>query len=192
MKTLLCGHIATMGNSAGKEQRPSPHSLRSTHNRSLSSPQLPESSSSRPVTAQTDNASHAVYSSRHGRGSRPDLATLLGIGSATSGDRSSDGPERSRESKQEREARRLEKERINRERERERSMREESVDGGYLVTQGVYIGIEDYSKTAVRQLMVCRPAGCRHNELNGGRLNEELLRSGAASMIIPVLGQRIS
>ena len=33
-------------------------------------------------------------------------------------------------------------------------MREENVDGGYLVTQGVYTGIEDYSKPIVRQLMV--------------------------------------
>jgi len=153
-----------MGNSAGKEQRPSPHPQRSTHSRSLSSPQIPELSSFRSVTAQTDNASHTVYSSRHGRGSRPDLSTILGIGSTTTGDNGSDGTERSRESKQEREARRLEKERVNRERERERSMREESVDGGYLVTQGVYIGIEDYSKTAVRQLMVCPLASWRHND----------------------------
>lgn len=59
-----------------------------------------------------------------------------------------------RETKQEREARKLEKERVAREKERERSMREESVDGGYLVTQGVYTGIEDYNKGVVRQLMV--------------------------------------
>ena len=42
-----------------------------------------------------------------------------------------------------------------REKERERSMREEHVDGGYLVTQGVYTGTEDYNKSVVRQLMVC-------------------------------------
>ena len=60
-----------------------------------------------------------------------------------------------RASKQEREARRLEIERVAREKERERSMREEHVDGGYLVTQGVYTGIEDYNKGIVRQLMVC-------------------------------------
>jgi hypothetical protein len=34
-------------------------------------------------------------------------------------------------------------------------MKEEHVDGGYLVTQGVYVGIEDYNKSIVRQLMVC-------------------------------------
>lgn len=33
-------------------------------------------------------------------------------------------------------------------------MKEEHVDGGYLVTQGVYVGPEDFSKPMVRQLMV--------------------------------------
>lgn len=33
-------------------------------------------------------------------------------------------------------------------------MKEEHVDGGYLVTQGVYVGPEDFSKAMVRQLMV--------------------------------------
>lgn len=33
-------------------------------------------------------------------------------------------------------------------------MREEHVDGGYLVTQGVYVGPEDFSKSIVRQLIV--------------------------------------
>lgn len=36
----------------------------------------------------------------------------------------------------------------------ERSMKEEHVDGGYLVTQGVYTGPEDFNKAVVRQLMV--------------------------------------
>jgi hypothetical protein len=48
----------------------------------------------------------------------------------------------------------MQRERLNREKERERSMRDENVDGGFLVTQGVYTGIEDYNKTIVRQLMV--------------------------------------
>ena len=38
--------------------------------------------------------------------------------------------------------------------ERERSMKEEHVDGGYVVTQGIYVGTEDFSKAVVRQLMV--------------------------------------
>lgn len=65
------------------------------------------------------------------------------------------GLEARRETKQEREIRKAEKERVAREKERERSMREEHVDGGYLVTQGVYTGTEDYNKGVVRQLMVC-------------------------------------
>lgn len=65
--------------------------------------------------------------------------------------------EHRRETRQEREARRLEKERVARLKERERSMKEEHVDGGYLVTQGVYVGTEDYNKAVVRQLMVGRP-----------------------------------
>lgn len=51
----------------------------------------------------------------------------------------------------------MERERVARLKERERSMREEHVDGGYLVTQGVYTGIEDFDKATVRQLMV-RPS----------------------------------
>lgn len=69
-------------------------------------------------------------------------------------DRDITGLESQRETKQEREARKAEREKVAREHERERSMREESVDGGYLVTQGVYTGIEDYNKAVVRQLMV--------------------------------------
>ena len=63
-------------------------------------------------------------------------------------------PERPRETKQEREARKTEKERQARVKERERSMREEGVDGGYLVTLGVYTGTEDFNKGVVRQLQV--------------------------------------
>lgn len=77
---------------------------------------------------------------------------MLGMGSSS--DKEANGLEPRKETKQEREARKLEKERIAREKERERSVREESVDGGFLVTQGVYTGIEDYNKGVVRQLMV--------------------------------------
>lgn len=69
-------------------------------------------------------------------------------------ERDTAGLENRRETKQEREARKLERERVVRERERERSMREEHVDGGFLVTQGVYTGLEDFNKPIVRQLMV--------------------------------------
>ncbi|KAJ6013288.1 hypothetical protein N7540_007879 [Penicillium herquei] len=103
----------------------------------------------------SDTSGRAVYqSSRSGRGSRPDLS-LLGIGSSHH-DRDVASLEHRRESKQEREARRLEKERTARIKERERSMKEEHVDGGYLVTQGVYVGTEDFNKAVVRQLMIER------------------------------------
>lgn len=95
---------------------------------------------------------HPLYSSRSGRDSRSELATLLALGNTL--ERDTAGLENRRETKQEREARRLERERAVRERERERSMREEHVDGGFLVTQGVYTGLEDFNKPTVRQLMV--------------------------------------
>jgi hypothetical protein len=95
--------------------------------------------------------------------SRTDLGGILGIGPVAgssgggshgvSGSGSGNAYER-RETKQEREAKKLEKERIARLKERERSLREEHVDGGYLVTLGTYIGPEDFSKPVVRQLQV--------------------------------------
>ncbi|KAJ5552946.1 hypothetical protein N7494_002324 [Penicillium frequentans] len=103
----------------------------------------------------SDASGRALYqSSRSGRSSRPDLS-LLGIGSSHH-DRDMAALEHRRETKQEREARRLEKERAARVKERERSMKEEHVDGGYLVTQGVYVGTEDFNKAVVRQLMIER------------------------------------
>lgn len=106
----------------------------------------------------TDAQGRSVYQgSRSGRSSRPDLS-LLGIGSGHHDrDRDVASLEHRRETKQEREARKLEKERAARVKERERSMKEEHVDGGYLVTQGVYVGTEDFSKAVVRQLMVGLP-----------------------------------
>ncbi len=92
----------------------------------------------------------SIYSSRPGRASRPDLS-FLGIGSSNP---RNEAPER-RETKQEREARKLERERAARLKERERSIKEEHADGGFLVTMGVYTGIEDFNKAVVRSLMVC-------------------------------------
>lgn len=43
-------------------------------------------------------------------------------------------------------------------------MKEEHVDGGYLVTQGVYVGTEDFNKATVRQLMVIRPTPLLHGQ----------------------------
>lgn len=87
------------------------------------------------------------------RGSRPDFSSILGIGQP---EQDVSSLEARRESKAEREARRQEKERQSRLKERERSMREEHVDGGYLVTQGVYVGVEDFHKPLVRQLTIER------------------------------------
>ena len=93
--------------------------------------------------------------------------------------------EHRRETKQQREARRLEKERVARLKERARSMRDEHVDGGYLVTQGVYTGPEDFSKPVVRQLMVSGPchtfwflSPCGFTYLSPCRLNDALPRFG--------------
>ncbi|GAW17487.1 hypothetical protein ANO14919_069440 [Xylariales sp. No.14919] len=101
-------------------------------------------------------------SGRHGefpgvrRSSRPDLSPLgiAVVGSSSS--RNQDVPFERRETKQEREARKLEKERAARLKERERSMKEEHVDGGYLVTMGIYTASEDFNKPAVRQLQIER------------------------------------
>lgn len=90
------------------------------------------------------------YTSRTSRGSRLNLAAI-GLGSASN----NEVPER-RETKAEIKARKLERERAARIVERERSIREEHVDGGYLVTMGVYTGPEDFNKQVVRQMMVCR------------------------------------
>ena len=136
-----------MGNSSAKEQRPPLPPLRSSRLRRSSSPSL-----SSPTSTAPENVPQIIYQARHGRGSRSELSTLLGIGGSI--DRDQNGSEARKETKQERDARRIERERVAREKERERSMREESVDGGYLVTQGVYTGIEDYNKAIVRHLMV--------------------------------------
>ncbi|KAJ5213155.1 hypothetical protein N7449_000324 [Penicillium cf. viridicatum] len=125
-----------MGNSQTKESR----STAPSRSRSQLSP------------GASDASSRPYHGSRSARGSRPDLS-ILGIGSH---DREVATLEHRRETKQEREARRLEKERVARLKERERSMKEEHVDGGYLVTQGVYVGTEDYNKVVVRQLMIER------------------------------------
>lgn len=65
-------------------------------------------------------------------------------------------PQRPKETRQEKEARRAERERQARLKERERSIKEEHVDGGFLVTLGTYTGPEDFSKPVVRQLQIAR------------------------------------
>ncbi|PGG97545.1 protein SIP5 [Helicocarpus griseus UAMH5409] len=139
-----------MGNTATKEARPSlGHPGRHGHARGSSAGATTHGGQG--LNQYPSEGSNPGGSSRHLRGSRGDLS-FLGIGPAVS----RDAPVERRETKQEREARRLEKERIARVKERERSMREEHVDGGYLVTHGVYTGPEDYNKAVVRQLMIER------------------------------------
>ncbi|KAK1782362.1 hypothetical protein QBC45DRAFT_319091 [Copromyces sp. CBS 386.78] len=94
-------------------------------------------------------------SSRRNRNTRHDLTGILGRAAGGSSSHADERHER-KETKQEREARRLERERVARLQERERSMKEEHVDGGYLVTMGTYVGPEDFNKQIVRQLMIER------------------------------------
>lgn len=131
-----------MGNSSTKEARgQDPRSSGSSSPTRRQDPAVPIPESS----------SRNGLSSRHRGNSRPDFS-FLGIGGNSEQDPVS--LEQRRENKVEREARKAEKEKQARLKERERSMKEEHVDGGYLVTQGVYVGVEDFNKGIVRQLMV--------------------------------------
>lgn len=137
-----------MGNSSSREARNS-QDRGSGSQSQTQSPTSPAFSFSLNPPSNDRTGNGGVYSSRGGRGSRGDLS-LFSMGG--SGEVDPNGQRR--ETKQEREARKAEKERVLRARERERSMREEGVDGGYLVTLGTYVGPEDFSKTTVRQLQV--------------------------------------
>ncbi|KAK1480241.1 SIP5 [Colletotrichum costaricense] len=134
-----------MGNSSTKESRPIDPA---TDYRQSQAAYLNHSTSRE---AANDHAS----SRRQSRFSRADL-NLLGLGAAGSSSAAGreDAPYERRETRQEREARRLERDRVAREKERERSLKEEHIDGGYLVTLGTYTGPEDFSKPVVRQLQV--------------------------------------
>ncbi|KAI9050977.1 hypothetical protein LZ554_005087 [Drepanopeziza brunnea f. sp. 'monogermtubi'] len=132
-----------MGNNSTKETRGLDSSSTPNLRRTDSGGAGPASSGERPAP---------VYSSRahRERGTRPDLS-FLGIGTSAQQD-----IQERRETKQEREARKLEKERVARVKQRERSLKEEHIDGGFLVTMGVYTGPEDFNKAIVRQLMIER------------------------------------
>ena len=139
-----------MGNSQTKEARVPSSPSRTRDNAHSSGTPKPEPTRESNVP---EPAHIPVFAPRNRRGSRPDLS-FLGLGGNS--DQDAGSLEARRESKQEREARKLEKERAARLKERERSMKEEHVDGGYLVTQGVYVGVEDFNKGVVRQLMIER------------------------------------
>ncbi|QPG94233.1 hypothetical protein C2857_005447 [Epichloe festucae Fl1] len=122
------------------------------------------------------------------RMSRGDLGGFLSLQPPRDrGRERQDAPFEHRETRQEREARRLEKERITRAKERERSIREEHVDGGYLVTMGVYTGTEDFSKPVVRQLQIERKLAPFWRGLNDWSDNwaEHQLVAAARGLPIP-------
>jgi hypothetical protein len=146
--------------SSGSAQAQQPSSSSSSHGlrqgESSSAAAAPASSAAAawsPVSPRPfdPSASNQATGARR-RTSRHDLSIF---GLAARGDVDPAAPEARKETKAEREARKLEKERAVREKERERSVKEEGVDGGYMVTLGVYTGTEHFSKGIVRQLMVC-------------------------------------
>ena len=139
-----------MGSSSSKESKESSKasSLRDVSRHGHNAPSQP--SPAQP--SSNDRRATALNAHRVPRGSRPDLPFLALVRER---DNAQAAAERPRETKPEREARKAEKERQTRLKERERSMREEHVDGGYLVTLGTYTGTEDFSKSIVRQLQVC-------------------------------------
>lgn len=177
-----------MGNNSTKESRSPPASSITGSLRSSISP----TSSTSPSPSHTLPDGRVVYASRSARTGRPEL-TLFGHASTL--DRDGLGIEPRRETKQEREARKAERERIARALEREKSLKHESVDGGYLVTLGVYTGPEDFSKTAVRQLQVSQCADWTLPTLYSfwfHRSNADLPLFGEVSMITLILGLNIN
>ncbi|KAL5117517.1 SNF1-interacting protein [Pleosporales sp. CAS-2024a] len=140
------GRALAMGNTQGKEAQPA--SRAHTRRSSAQGPTAPATPA--PPGASREPSGSAVYGSRNHRGS----TSFLGMGPTP--DPRDPALEPRRETKAEREARRLDKERALRAQEREKSLREEGVDGGFLVTLGVYTGPEDFSKPIVRQFQIER------------------------------------
>lgn len=134
-----------MGNNSSREATPRrDQSSAAGNGRTNQSPTFSFS-----FTPPPNDRSGSSSSTRADRGTRNYLDILSHNGSG-----SVDPHGQRRETRQEKEARRQEKEKLLRTMERNRSMKEEGVDGGYLVTLGVYVGPEDYSKIVVRQLQV--------------------------------------
>ncbi len=153
-----------MGNSSSKDSRHRPSTGRQTADRAVPGQTTsPSSQQQEHPPDPGDRVVTQIYSdARTPRGSRPDLS-FLSLGRDR--EQANAEPERPRETRQEREARKVEKERQARLKERERSLREEGVDGGYLVTLGTYTGPEDFNKAVVRQLQVSTIAMAGHNAL---------------------------
>ncbi|KAF2712777.1 hypothetical protein K504DRAFT_464840 [Pleomassaria siparia CBS 279.74] len=142
-----------MGNNQAKESRPD-SSRGHTRQMSGHNPNSPITSGPPGPAHHERSGSSGVYNVRTGRGARHDIS-FLGIGSGANTERDP-ALEPRRETKAEREARKLEKDRAQRALDRERSLREEGVDGGFLVTLGTYTGPEDFNKSVVRQLQIER------------------------------------
>jgi glycine/D-amino acid oxidase-like deaminating enzyme len=173
-----------MGNSQTKEVRG--HGSSTSRLGGTTSPTTPQDGQ----TNGSEASSRPGHSSRQRRGSRGPDFSFLGIG--TNSDQDPALSEQRRETKVERDARKAEKEKAARLKERERSMKEEHVDGGYLVTQGVYVGTEDFNKATVRQLMVSTGVRVVDQLLTPTRLRGVWLRSGEASTTILNRGQNTS
>ncbi|KAI9823068.1 MAG: SNF1-interacting protein, partial [Thelocarpon impressellum] len=177
-----------MGNSSTKEQRAPAPQLHATtaaihhhHHRHRNSP---------PLSPHARPGEQPPPSVGQGRGgSRPELAFVVG----GVPDPDAAGLELRRETKQERDARRAERDRVAREKERVRSMRDESVDGGYLVTQGVYTGSEDFDKAVVRQLMIERRVAPFFKGLNehSGSWTDQQLVAASRGLPIPAAGEDV-
>lgn len=141
-----------MGSSSSKQSKESKEASKSTSQQAAGSHgQIVAAQSTSTHASSQERQAAQILAHRNLRGSRPDLPFLALVRDRDNAQQASDRP---RETRPEREARRAERERQLRLKERERSMREEHIDGGYLVTLGVYTGIEDYDKAVVRQLQV--------------------------------------
>jgi hypothetical protein len=158
-----------MGNASTKESRAGDAGNRAHH---------PSAGTAREAGSGASLQSERV-SSRRNRVSRGDIGGILGLGSAGGSGSQAEPPYERRETKQEREARRLERERVARIAERERSMKEEHVDGGYLVTMGTYTSPEDFNKPIVRQLQVRIPFLPRLAEFPGCNAHSPARSSGS-------------
>lgn len=133
-----------MGNTATKESG-------SAASSGPSRPRAGDASSSHSSHNHGSTSGRARSRSNLGDGSGPAIFTI----STGHGIRDREAERAARE-----ERKRLREE--ERKREKERSLREESVDGGFLATHGVYTGIEDWKDKIVRNLIVRTHAGeCR-------------------------------
>ncbi|KAF8451316.1 hypothetical protein BGX38DRAFT_1269565 [Terfezia claveryi] len=157
-----------MGNASTREASspyPTGHSRSASASSRYRSGSTNDARSSNPIiggNGASGSGSGQAFSSLRGRDreaserARNLEHALFGLGIVGGSSRSGERAVRNREEEREaREARKREKE-IEREKERQRSLREESCDGGFLVTQGVYTGPQDFKDKVVRHLMLER------------------------------------